>query len=92
MGGYSGPERTDSVIFTLGRCGVLKGLVVDNFHIGSVCWVCADRFWTFATLKMCGGLERTGFQQIPFWEDVMVLKALILGGLERSHFCPLSLC
>ena len=47
-----------------------------------------------STLGQCGGLERTDFEQLVFWEGVVILKELILtvstlgqcGGLERTHF------
>ena len=51
-------------------------------------------FSTVSTLGGCGGLERTDFSQFLLWEDVVVLKELILdsfyfggcGVLERTDF------
>ena len=34
-------------------------------------------FGTVSTLRQCGGLERTGFEQFLLWEGVVVLKELV---------------
>ena len=47
-----------------------------------------------STLGRCGGVDRTDFNSIYFWEVVMLLKELILtvstlgrcGSLEKSNF------
>ena len=49
---------------------------------------------TISILGECGGLERTDFQHFPLWENVVILKGLILDSfhigrvfsLERTDF------
>ena len=57
---------------------VLKWLISNNFYFERIWWSWKDWFSTSSSLEGHAGLERTGFRQFPLWEDVVVLKALIL--------------
>ena len=53
---------------------VLKGLILYDFNLGRMGWSWKEWFWTVATLRMYDHLERSHFQQFPYWDDVVVLK------------------
>ena len=63
MGGCGGLERTDFKQFlALGGCG---GLERTDFE-------------QISTLGGCDGLERSDFEHFLLWQEVVVLKELIL--------------
>ena len=74
---------------------VMKELILNSLLLREgEWWSWKNWFWTVSTLKGCGGLERTDFEQFLLWDCVMVLKELVCyhfffgvcGGLERTDF------
>ena len=61
---------------------VLKELILNSFYFGRVGWSWKNWFWTVSTFGVCGGLERTDFEQFLLWKGVqvgvVVLKEVIL--------------
>ena len=51
-------------MFTFGGCGVLKGLILDNFHFERMWWSLKERCWTVSTLRGCESFEKDPFTTI----------------------------
>ena len=87
LGVCVGLERTEFEQFLLSEdcVVVLKELSLNSFHFErSVWWSWKNWVWTVSTLEVCGGLERTEFEQFLLWEDwVVILKEL---SLNSFHF------
>ena len=62
---------------------VLKGTVLDNYHIGRMWWSWNHWFWIHFTLGGCGGLEMTDFRFFSFYKGFVDLKGLIC---DNFHF------
>ena len=100
--GCGGLERTHFEQFLLSEgavvgCGgvvVLKELILNSFYFRRLWWSWKNSFWTVSTLRGCGGLDRTGFEQFLLSEGVVVWKNCFwtvstfrgCGSLERTDF------
>ena len=86
LGGCGGLQRTDFEQFLLWEgMMLLKELILNSFYFGTVWWSSKNWFWTVSTLGQCGGrcggvvvMKETDFEQFLLWEDVVVMKELIL--------------
>ena len=94
LGGCDGLVRTDFGQLALwGRCGVLKGLIFNNFHFGRL--FCVERDWFF-TIYSLGGcdilkgviLDNFYFERVWSWQDSFWTVTTLewCDGLQRSKF------
>ena len=56
----------------------LKEVILTFFYFGQEMLFLKEVILTVSAFGGCSGHERTYFEQILFWEGVMVLKELIL--------------
>ena len=51
-------------------------IIIHDTNVITLCQ--CNHVVTVSTMGGCGGLERNNFQQFPIWEDMVLLRLMIL--------------